>query len=121
MKYEAKHLEHLRRIFPLMQFAEQSRKDVMPTRQELEMVGVFKNDVKDLVKHGYIKTETLMLRENQLVCGRVVHYMTPKAIELLLATGAIKENAPQQITEVEKTIDKSQGIEFEKPVESNNT
>lgn len=88
-------------MFPLVQFAEQSRKEVMPTRQELELAGLDKRTIKDLEKHGYIKTETLILRENTQVCGRVVHYLTPKAIELLLTTGAIKEEAPLQIQQME--------------------
>lgn len=88
-KIQPKHLSQLQRVFAMVQYAEANRKDVMPTRQELESVGLNKGELKELDRMGLIKAEIIRIRENGLICGRTVHYMTPEGVNALVDAGII--------------------------------
>lgn len=66
----------LRALYVTQKVTEQDRPEIPPTRDELQLHGVTKAQLKKLEAKGLCKSEVIVVREGSRVCGRPTYTLT---------------------------------------------
>lgn len=79
----------LQKLFLLQHYAESFRKEIPPTRDELEKVGVLKKHLKTLESSKLCSTKLLIIKEGTGTssCGRVSYSLTDLGREVCQQLG----------------------------------
>lgn len=77
----------LQKVFLLNCYSSVYRKDIPPTRDELEKVGVLKKQLKVLESNKLCTAKLLILKEGRGSCGRVSYSLTDLGKEVCSQLG----------------------------------
>ena len=77
----------LQKVFLLNCYSSVHRKDIPPTRDELEKVGVLKKQLRVLEKERLCTTKLLILKEGTGSCGRISYSLTDLGREVCSQLG----------------------------------